>query len=142
MAQVRKEALGNVEILGHVNDMCSLLALADVLLFPPTALNGKADVPLTILQAMATGRPVILSDLSQFAKLGDAVLRFPAGNSELAGGLLANLLSQPLYWNAVATKGRRAIAEHFGPERFVEQYRQLYREVMSLSGPRPGRRQG
>jgi glycosyltransferase involved in cell wall biosynthesis len=134
MVQARQEALSQVEIVGHVSDMDRLLTAADVLLFPPTALSGKADVPLTVLEAMATGRPVILSDLPQFAVLGDAVLRAPAGNSKLTGGLLATLLDQPLYWNAVAEKGRATVEENFGPEHFAEQYLQLYQEVMSKFG--------
>ena len=134
MVQARQEALSQVEIVGHVSDMDRLLAAADVLLFPPTALSGKADVPLTVLEAMATGRPVILSDLPQFAVLGDAVLRAPAGNSNLTGGLLATLLDQPLYWNAVAEKGRATVEENFGPEHFAEQYLQLYQEVMYKFG--------
>ena len=133
-AQARREALSEVEIIGHVSDMYRLLTDADVLLFPPTALSGKADVPLTVLEAMATGRPVILSDLPQFAMLGDAVLRAPAGNSKLAGGMLTTLLSQPLFWNAIAEKGRATVEEDFGPERFAERYLQLYQEVMSQCG--------
>jgi glycosyltransferase involved in cell wall biosynthesis len=135
MTQAREEALGEVEILGHVSDMYRLLTSADVVLFPPRALSGKADVPLTILEAMAAGRPVVLSDLPQFAILGDAVLRAPAGDSELTGVLLARLLSQPRYWDAVANKGRTTVEERFGPVRFAERYRQLYEEVMSGSGP-------
>jgi glycosyltransferase involved in cell wall biosynthesis len=134
MTQARREALGEVQILGHVSDMYRLLVSADVVLFPPRALSGKADVPLTILEAMATGRPVIVSDLPQFAILGDAVLRAPVGSSELPGGLLTKLLSQPLYWNAVADKGRGTVETRFGPERFAQRYRHLYQEVMSRYG--------
>ena len=49
MALAREEALDEVEILGHVSDMHRQIAAADVLLFPPRALTGKADVPLTVL---------------------------------------------------------------------------------------------
>jgi glycosyltransferase involved in cell wall biosynthesis len=134
MAQARQEALNEVEIMGHVSDMYRLLTSADVLLFPPTALSGKADIPLTVLEAMATGRPVILSDLPQFAMLGDAVVRAPTGNPKLTGDLLAALLGQPPYWHAIAEKGRATVEENFGPERFTEQYLQLYQEVMSQYG--------
>lgn len=130
MALARKEVLDGVEVLGHVSDMHRLLAAADVLLFPPRALNGKADIPLTVLEAMATGRPVILSDLPQFAMLGDTVLRAPVGNSQLTGGLLASLLREPRYWDAIAEKGRSVVEERFGAERFAERYLQLYQEVM------------
>jgi hypothetical protein len=56
------------------------------------------------------------------------------GNSELTGGLVARLLGHPGYWDAVADKGRTTVEERFGPERFAQQYRQLYREVISQSG--------
>ena len=85
---------------------------------------------------MATKRPVILSDLPQFAVLGDAVLRATVGNSELTGGLLATLLSQPLYWDAIAGKGRAVVSDRFGTARFAEKYKQLYREVLQ---PKPVR---
>jgi glycosyltransferase involved in cell wall biosynthesis len=136
MVQARRESLADVEILGHVNDMHRLLSSADVLLFPPKALSGKADVPLTILEAMAIGRPVIVSDLPQFALLGNAVQRAPAGNAALTGGLLANLLDQPQRWVSIAQQGRSAVEERFSPERFVQQYRQLYQEVTCESRSR------
>jgi glycosyltransferase involved in cell wall biosynthesis len=133
-ARARQESLSDVQILGHVSDMHQLLTAADVLLFPPRALSGKADVPLIVLEAMATGRPVILSDLPQFAVLDDAVLRAPAGDAELTGGLLTMLLSQPRYWDAIAGKGRAVVAERFGAERYTQRYVQLYQEVLQLSG--------
>lgn len=138
MVQARQESLAGVEILGHVSDMHSLLSSADVFLFPPKALSGKADVPLTILEAMATGRPVVVSDLPQFAMLGDAVLRAPAGNAELTGSLLARLLGEPPHWESIARKGRTAVAERFAPERFAQQYLQLYEEVTSQSRSKRG----
>jgi glycosyltransferase involved in cell wall biosynthesis len=137
MALARKEALDEVEILGHVSDMHRQIASADVLLFPPRALTGKADIPLTVLEAMATARPVVLSDLPQFDILGDAVLRAPVGNSELTGSLLVTLLSQPVYWGAIAVKGRAVVEQRFGAAQFADKYRQLYQEVMSK--PEPGR---
>jgi glycosyltransferase involved in cell wall biosynthesis len=140
MAQARQAALNEVEVTGHVSDMDRLLAAADILLFPPRALGGKADVPLTVLEAMATGRPVIISDLPQFAILGDAVLRAPAGDAKLTGGLLAALISRPRYWNAFAEKGRAVVEERFGIKRFIERYRRLYQEVMEqrwLAGSHP-----
>ncbi|MEU6881605.1 glycosyltransferase family 4 protein [Streptomyces sp. NPDC046712] len=125
------EGLPDVEVRGYVDDMHALLASTHVLLYPPPVVGSKADIPLTILQALATGRPAILSDLPQFAELGDAVLRAPAGDARRTGQQLAWLLEQPRVWDMLAERGRATVEEHFGPERFTAQYASLYRELLA-----------
>ncbi|MFE2554914.1 glycosyltransferase family 4 protein [Streptomyces sp. NPDC059352] len=123
--------LPDVEVRGYVDDMRTLLASVHVLLFPPTALGGKADIPLTVLQALASGRPAILSDLPQFSDFGHAVLRAPAGDARRTGQQLAWLLDRPRSWEVLAERGRALAEDHFGPERFAARYAALYRELLS-----------
>ncbi|MER7952199.1 glycosyltransferase family 4 protein [Streptomyces sp. NPDC096079] len=122
--------LPDVEVRGYVDDMHALLASVQVLLFPPAVLGGKADIPLTVLQALASGRPSILSDLPQFADFGHAVLRAPAGDGRRTGQQLAWLLGQPRSWEMLAERGRALVEEHFGPEPFAARYAALYRELL------------
>ncbi|MFC8275631.1 glycosyltransferase family 4 protein [Streptomyces sp. NPDC057271] len=123
--------LADVEVRGYVDDMRALLASAHVLLFPPPVIGGTADIPFTVLQALATGRPAILSDLPQFADFGDAVLRAPAGDARRTGQQLGWLLGQPRVWDMLAERGRANVEESFGPERFAAQYGALYRELLA-----------
>ncbi|MFF8602138.1 glycosyltransferase family 4 protein [Streptomyces sp. NPDC015232] len=123
--------LRDVEVRGYVDDMPGLLAAAHVLLFPPQSIGGKADIPLTVLQALATGRPAILSDLPQFADFGNAVLRAPAGDARRTGQQLVWLLDQPRSWDVLAERGRATVEDRFGPERFAARYAALYRELLS-----------
>ncbi|WP_328946222.1 glycosyltransferase family 4 protein [Streptomyces sp. NBC_00250] len=123
--------LTDFEVRGYVEDMHALLATVHVLLFPPAVLGGKADIPLTVLQALASGRPAILSDLPQFADFGHAVLRAPAGDARRTGQQLAWLLDQPRSWDVLADRGRALVEDHFGPERFAARYAALYRELLS-----------
>ncbi|MFD3994455.1 glycosyltransferase family 4 protein [Streptomyces sp. NPDC058548] len=123
--------LTDFEVRGYVEDMRTLLATVHVLLFPPAVLGGKADIPLTVLQALASGRPAILSDLPQFADFGHAVLRAPAGDARRTGQQLAWLLDQPRSWDVLADRGRALVEDRFGPERFAARYAALYRELLS-----------
>ncbi|MCX4986395.1 glycosyltransferase family 4 protein [Streptomyces sp. NBC_00572] len=123
--------LTDFEVRGYVEDMHALLSTVHVLLFPPAVLGGKADIPLTVLQALASGRPAILSDLPQFADFGHAVLRAPAGDARRTGQQLAWLLDQPRSWDVLADRGRALVEDHFGPERFAARYGALYRELLS-----------
>ncbi|MFH8623189.1 glycosyltransferase family 4 protein [Streptomyces vietnamensis] len=123
--------LTDFEVRGHVEDMHALLASVQVLLFPPSVLRDAADVPLTVLQALASGRPAVLSDLPQFADFGHAVLRAPAGDPRRTGQQLAWLLDQPRSWDMLAERGRVLVEDHFGPERFAARYAALYRELLA-----------
>lgn len=129
-ALASRAGLGDVHWYGHVPDMSQLLAAADVLIFTPRTLAGKADIPLTVLEALATGRPVILSDLPHFAALSDGVLRAPVGDARRAGHLLAGILSQPRWWDSLAEQGRVLVETRFGAARFTEQHSQVYRELL------------
>ncbi|MFF5979783.1 glycosyltransferase family 4 protein [Streptomyces olindensis] len=130
-ALAAREGLPEVDVQGHVPDMPGLLEATDVLLFPPRQLGGKADVPFVVLEALATGRPVILSDLPQFSALGDAASRAPVGDRHRTGELLARLLERPRQWEMQARLGRATVEELFGPDRFRAQYERLYKEALA-----------
>lgn len=110
--------------------MRALIASAHVLVYAPAVLGGKADIPLIVLQSLASGRPAVLSDLPQFADFGHAVLRAPAGDARRTGQQLAWLLDQPRSWDVLAERGRALAEDHFGPERFAARYAALYRELL------------
>ncbi|QGV82069.1 glycosyltransferase family 4 protein [Streptomyces ficellus] len=131
LALAEHEGLRDVEVLGHVPDMRALMASADVLLFVPQVLGARADVPLTVLEALSTGRPVILGDHPQFAVLGDTVLRAPVGDARRTGHLLRQLLDRPHWWQVLSEQGRATVEDRFGPERFAARYARLYRELLS-----------
>jgi glycosyltransferase involved in cell wall biosynthesis len=130
-ALAAREGLPGTEVLGHVPDMPGLLAAADVLLFTPRALGGKADVPFIVLEALATGRPVVLSDLPQFTALDPAGPRAPVGDPVRTGELLTRLLEQPRRWEMLARRGRATVEERFGPDRFRTEYERLYQESLA-----------
>ncbi|MFK4100567.1 glycosyltransferase [Streptomyces sp. NPDC019531] len=126
-----RQGLPETEVLGPVCDMHDLLASADVLLYVPRALGGKADVPLTVLQALATGRPVVLSEQPQFESLRGTVLRAAPGDCDRTGRLLWQLLDRPGWWQNLAQRGRATVEERFGVAQFAAQYSRLYEELLS-----------
>ncbi|TXS52133.1 glycosyltransferase [Streptomyces sp. t39] len=125
-----REGLLDMEVLRCIGDLPGLLAAADVLLYVPRRMTGRADVPPMVLRALATGRPVILSDLPQFAGLSDTVLRTPAADPHHTGHLLRQLLDRPWWWDRIAERGRTTVAGRFGSDRCAAAYTRLYRELL------------
>ncbi|GAA2629744.1 glycosyltransferase [Streptomyces vastus] len=126
-----QEGLHATEVLGSVEDLPRLLAVSDIVLHLPRTLGGRPDVPFTVLKALATGRPAILSNLPQFAPLNDAVVRAPAADAHRAGHLLLQLLDRPWWWEKLAEHGRATVEERFGPARFRSGYAALYRNLLA-----------
>ncbi len=52
-------------------NMAEIYNTADVIVFPVGDLKGKFDVPLIIIEAYASGKPVILSDLEAFREFSN-----------------------------------------------------------------------
>ncbi|MGW1142176.1 glycosyltransferase [Streptomyces zhihengii] len=126
-----REGLLDMEVLRHIGDLPGLLAAADVLLYVPRRMTGRADVPPMVLRALATGRPAILSDLPEFAGLSDTVLRTPPADPHHTGHLLRQLLDRPWWWDRIAERGRATVAGRFGPDRCAAAYTRLYRELLT-----------
>src|SRR5205807_6934205 len=108
--------------------MLPLVAEASLVLMPAITLAGKADIPLIVLEAMASGRPVIASDLPYFAAVSDAVHTVPAGDSASLGGEIVRLLQSHTEWQRSADAGRLRVERSFSDRAMVAVYAELYDE--------------
>jgi glycosyltransferase involved in cell wall biosynthesis len=130
MARARRADVP-VELYGTVDDMRPLLASAHAVVLPATDLGGKADVPLILLEAMASGRPVIVSDLPPVARLGPAVLRIAPGSASELAVALGRLQQDPAEAARLAAAGRAQIEDAFSERAFAQSYADLYRELLT-----------
>jgi glycosyltransferase involved in cell wall biosynthesis len=131
LARARESGLDDVRVHGRTPDMPAMLARVDILLLPARELGGKADVPLTVLEAMASGRPVVVTDLPQMSALGAGATRVPVGDAAALADAVRALLGQPLRWEAMVRAGRAVVAEQFSADLMVRRYAELYDEVLS-----------
>ena len=131
----RGSALGLTEVAVHdrVADMPGLVRSADVVLFLPLRLSeGKADVPLTVVESMAAARPVVVTDLPQLAALGSAVTRVAAGDHDLAGEAVLTLLRSPETYSAAVAEGRRRAVDAFSADAMCREYAAIYAELLGV----------
>jgi glycosyltransferase involved in cell wall biosynthesis len=115
--------------------MPSLIRDATVVVLPARTLAGKADLPLVVLEAMAAGRPVVVSRLPSLAALGDAVTSVPPGSPAALGRAVAGLLDTPARWLAMAAAGRRAVEARFCEQAMAASYARLYAELSRRPAP-------
>ena len=101
-----------VEFLGHVDDVPSLLAASDILCHPSLA----EGLPNAIVEAMASGAPVIASDVGGIAEAVEherTGLLIPPHDVPSIAAALGRLLESPALRERLATNGRQVARERF-----------------------------
>ncbi|MFI8106676.1 glycosyltransferase [Streptomyces sp. NPDC086023] len=124
-----RQGLLDTVVCSGITDVDRLLGIADALLFLPRDGAGGVDCPSVVLQALAVGRPVVLTGLPRFAGLRGAVLSVTPGDPDRAGQVLRELLDRPWWWESVAGQGKELAGELFSGEVARARYERLYRAV-------------
>lgn len=118
-----------VHLLGHMDEVPSLLAAAHVL-----CLTSRSEAfPNVVAEAMACGVPCVVTDVGDAAEIvgntGVIISSFDA--HEYSQGILGLLTESPVARMTRCMTARQRIEEHFSMQQAAAQYETLYR---SLSG--------
>ena len=119
-----------VEFKGARCDVPEILAQTDVFV-----LASKTEtLPISILEAMRAGLPVIASDvggISEEVVDGETGLLVPAGSVEELSNALQRLLADKQLRIAMGRAGRRRFERVFLADTMIERTQQLYQEVLA-----------
>ena len=131
----RVEAMGlvsHVRFLREVPHFESLVSLATVMLFPVRSLRKKMDIPLTLLQALALGRPIVPSTLGPLTELMDRPvgLAVPPGDASALAEAVTRLLADASVRQAMGLEGRRLVEERYTVQRMADNYERLYGSLL------------
>lgn len=136
--QVRQKAasaglLDRIVFLNEVDRMGDLLGLADIVTLPVTSTYRKMDIPLVLLEAMAMGIPVVVSDTAPIRETvahggGMAV---PLGDGDALGSSLGDLLANGGQRSRLGQEALEAVEAYWHVRRTASQYEDLYEELLN-----------
>lgn len=115
-----------VRFVGHQENVEDYYAAADVFVLP----SVKESFPLSILEAMSFGLPVIASNVDgipEQIRHGESGFLFEAGDVESLTGFLEELVRRPELRCALGERGRYIVKERFSSERCFEETLRLLR---------------
>lgn len=122
-----------IRVLGHREDVCELMAAADVFAFP----SVSEGIPGAVIEAMALGLPVVASDIPVLREVVDedvtgvfARVRDPDAFADA----LEALLRDPYRARSLGTNGRQRFLDRFTVERSAERMSDLYDELVGTHG--------
>jgi glycosyltransferase involved in cell wall biosynthesis len=118
-----------VIFLGHSSDMPRIYASLDFCVLP-SLLEG---MPMTILEAMAAGKPIIATRVGEIPNMLDTdvngLLVAPGSVAELSAAMI-RLLGDPSLRSRLGENGRRKAFESFSAEVMARAYIALYDEIL------------
>ncbi len=127
----------DVIFAGVRSDVPELLAAADVF-----ALSSHHEgLPITILEAMAAGLPVVTTDVGGCAEAvqdGITGLVVPPNSPKLLAKAVMRILGDPSMGGRMGAAGRDRVVKHFSVDRFVEQHEQFYENALARTTKRGG----
>lgn len=137
-AQVAELAIADaVELAGEVDDVRARLDRADAFV-----LSSRSEgMPLSVLEAMAAGLPVVASDVGGVHEVvvdGETGRLVPAGDATALAAALSELADQPELRERWGGAGRQRIEERFALGTWRAAHLALYERLLSASG-RPRR---
>jgi len=141
---VSRDRVGNVTVLGTVPataipDLFARAHASAVLLRDLPIFAGA--LPTKMLEAMAAGRPLVLSARGEAARLvqqAGAGLVVPPGDPEALAGALRRLHSDPGLVLGLGRAGRAYAEAHFGAARAVAAWREALEEAIASRAQRRG----
>lgn len=120
---------GSVTLPGYRADPAPAYRRFDVAVFP----SRWEGLPLAVMEAMATGVPVVTSDIPPMRQLageaGRAGLPVPGEDITQLARVIADLLRNPERRARLGAAGRERIRRHFSAERIATRYETLYRSL-------------
>jgi glycosyltransferase involved in cell wall biosynthesis len=116
---------GKVVFLGSRDDVSSILATLDVFVLP-SLIEGLS---YSILEAMATGLPVVATDVggnSELIRDGETGYLIPTKKPEILADILLRLVSEETLRADLGRRARQRIEEKFSLKKMVQIYEQMY----------------
>jgi len=133
--KVREKIKGieDLAILLDIVDIPSILVISDIFVAPILDTFDIADIPLSILEAMAAGKPVIASNLSGISEAieqqKNGILVEP-GDSEALADAIISLLKNKDEKERIGRNARIRAKQYFSTKRVAEEYEKVYEEIL------------
>ncbi|MCI0563980.1 MAG: glycosyltransferase [Nitrososphaera sp.] len=125
--------LDNVKFLGFREDVPSLLQVMDVFVLP----SVSEGLPLSILEAMALGKPVVASNvggISEVVKEGTTGYLVPPKDPEALAEKIRPLLLNSRLADELGNSGRKRVLGSFTLDQMIQEYQSLYERGFKALG--------
>lgn len=120
----------HVKFLGARRDVHALLSRADMFVLS----SISEGLPITLLEAMATGLPVVSTGVGGVPELvvqGETGLLVPERSPDALSDAILEIIRNPQRAHKMGAAGRKCVAEHFDLQHVAATYEELYESLVT-----------
>ena len=130
----------SVHFYNTVADMQVLIGACDLVALPLQTMRDKVDLPTTLLEALAAGKPIVISDLAPMNELvreaphqirspAEVGLAVPPGDADALAQAVVELMLDGTLRSQMGQRGQTKAYDCFDIRRIADQYDKLYQEI-------------
>lgn len=126
-----KGLLDLIRLPGTFTTMEKVFNLSDVVIFPVRDMKGKFDAPLAVIEAMACGKPVIISNLpilSEFSNHENSVI-IESGNAKQLLNAILDLCQNKEKRETIGKNARNTVEKNFDIKNISQKYKDVYKNI-------------
>lgn len=131
--------LDNAQFLNTVTDMRGLIGASDLTVLPLMTMRNKIDIPTTLLESLASGVPIVISDLPpmnelfnrSFTETDQIGLVVPPGDVDSLAQAVIHLIKDQQLHQQFGLNGINYVQDHFEATDIARQYEKIYQEMTS-----------
>jgi len=131
--KLRTEGLqGNVIFIDTFDEMEKLYNISDLNVFPAREMAGKFDLPLTLIESMACGKPIVVSKLKNLKELvgkNSRGLLVETGNPKDLAEKISILKSDKKMYNEMTRRSVEFIKNNFDIKKKTKEYEEIYKNL-------------
>ncbi len=119
---------GAVDLLGHVESIADVMALADLVVLP----SYREGTPRVLLEAAAMGKPIVATDVPgcrEVVQDGYNGRLVPLQDPEALAAAITEFLENPQRGRDFGMSGRKMVAENFSVETVVQETMGVYEQM-------------
>jgi glycosyltransferase involved in cell wall biosynthesis len=122
---------GAIVELGAIANIRAAILASHAVLFQPSVLGIKMELPMTLLEALACGRPVVISPVAPLDELtdGSPAVSVADPDEPVVVDHLERLLCDPIYFGDCSAAARELAEDRYGADVMVSRYAELYRGI-------------
>ncbi|HKA21013.1 MAG TPA: glycosyltransferase family 4 protein [Blastocatellia bacterium] len=127
--------VGDVEFLGHCDDMQALIDKADLVALPTYYGEG---VPRILVEAAASGKPLVATDMPGCREIVEPKLNgilIPARDSRALANVIKEILTDDECRERMGRHSRQLACEQFSDMQVINATLQVYRRALPVDSP-------